>query len=91
MPEFVGIYVGDQQPRLATLLLGREPTNALTRQVYRELAEAATEVSRRADIAAVILFGGHEIFSAGDDMTELRTLGQIVEYVGKNGKKKLLV
>lgn len=74
MPEFVGIYVGDQQPRLATLLLGREPTNALTRQVYRELAEAATEVSRRADIAAVILFGGHEIFSAGDDMTELRTL-----------------
>ncbi len=25
-------------------------------------------------MAAVILFGGHEIFSAGDDMPELRTL-----------------
>ena len=28
----------------------------------------------RDDIAAVILFGGHEIFSAGDDMTVLQTL-----------------
>ena len=28
----------------------------------------------RDDIYAVILFGGHEIFSAGDDMPELSTL-----------------
>jgi enoyl-CoA hydratase len=31
-------------------------------------------VGRRDNVAAVILFGGHEIFSAGDDMPELRTL-----------------
>ena len=74
MPEFVGLYVGDQQPRIATVLINREPTNALTRQVYRELAKAAAEVSDRDDIASVIIFGGHEFFSAGDDMTELRTL-----------------
>src|ERR1700761_1931566 len=56
------------------LLLSRPPTNAMTRQVYRELVGAAAEVGRRDDIAAVILFGGHEIFSAGDDMPEMRTL-----------------
>jgi len=74
MREFVGVHVSDQQPGIGTLVLNREPTNALTRQVYRELAAAAEEVSRRADIAAVILFGGHEIFCAGDDVPELNTL-----------------
>ena len=74
MREFVGVHVSDQQPGIGTLVLNREPTNALTRQVYRELAAAAEEVSRRADIAAVIMFGGHEIFCAGDDVPELNTL-----------------
>lgn len=74
MREFVGLHVSDQQPGIATLVLNREPTNALTRQVYRELAEAAEEVSRREDVGAVILFGGHEIFCAGDDVPELHTL-----------------
>ena len=74
MREFVGVHVSEQQPGIGTLVLNREPTNALTRQAYRELAAAAEEVSRRADIAAVILFGGHEIFCAGDDVPELHTL-----------------
>ena len=74
MREFVGVHVSDQQPGIGTLVLNREPTNALTRQAYRELAAAAEEVSQRADIAAVILFGGHEIFCAGDDVPELQTL-----------------
>ena len=56
------------------VLLSRPPTNALTRQVYREIVAAADELGRRDDIAAVILFGGQEIFSAGDDLPELRTL-----------------
>ena len=74
MREFVGVHVSEQQPGIGTLLLNREPTNALTRQVYRELAAAAEEVAQRADIAAVILFGGHEIFCAGDDVPELQSL-----------------
>lgn len=74
MPEFVSVHLGANQPGVATVLLHRAPTNALTRQAYRELAAAAREVSERTDIAAVILFGGHEIFSAGDDVPELLTL-----------------
>ena len=76
LSEFVSVVVSDgsQDAGLAMLLLSRPPTNAMTRQVYREVVAAAEELGRRDDVAAVILFGGHEIFSAGDDMPELRTL-----------------
>ena len=74
MNEFVSIHLGDEHPGIATLLVSRPPTNALTRQLYREIVSAAAEASRREDIRAVVLFGGHEIFSAGDDVPELRTL-----------------
>lgn len=74
MREFVGVHVSEQHRGIGTLVLNREATNALTRQVYRELADAAQEISRRDDIAAVILFGGHEIFCAGDDVPELHSL-----------------
>ena len=72
--EFVSVHTNAEHPGVGTILLSRPANNALTRQVYRELADAAAEVGRREDIAAVILFGGHEIFSAGDDVPELRTL-----------------
>jgi enoyl-CoA hydratase len=74
MNEFVSVVVSDEQPGIATLLLSRPPTNALTRQVYREIVAAAAAIGRLDDVFAVIIFGGHEIFSAGDDVPELRTL-----------------
>ncbi len=76
LSEFVSVVVSDgsQDAGLAMLLVSRPPTNAMTRQVYREIAAAAAELGRRDDVAAVILFGGQEIFSAGDDMPEMRTL-----------------
>ena len=76
LSEFVSVVVSDgsRDAGLAMLLLSRPPTNAMTRQVYREIVAAADELGRRDDVAAVILFGGHEIFSAGDDMPELATL-----------------
>lgn len=74
MREFVGVHVSDDHPGIGALVINREPTNALTRQAYRELLSAAEEVAGRSDIAAVILFGGHEIFCAGDDVPELNTL-----------------
>ncbi|AEV76429.1 enoyl-CoA hydratase/carnithine racemase [Mycolicibacterium rhodesiae NBB3] len=70
MTEFVSVHTSDEQPGVATLLLSRPPTNALTRQVYRELEAAAGDIATRDDVHAVILFGGHEIFSAGDDVPE---------------------
>jgi enoyl-CoA hydratase len=72
--EFVSLYVGDERPGVGTIVLSRPPTNALTRQVCREIVAVSAEVADRGDIAAVLLFGGHEIFSAGDDLAELRTL-----------------
>jgi enoyl-CoA hydratase len=74
MNEFVSVHTSDDQPGVATLLLSRPPTNALTRQIYREIVGAAEDLGQRDDIRAVIVFGGHEIFSAGDDVPELRTL-----------------
>lgn len=74
MREFVSIHTFDGHPGIATLLLSRPPTNGLTRQMYREIVDAAGEVAARDDIAAVIVFGGHEIFSAGDDVAVLQTL-----------------
>jgi enoyl-CoA hydratase len=74
MSEFVSVHTSDEQPGIATLLLSRPPGNALTRQVYREIVSAAADLSQSEDICAVIVFGGHEIFSAGDDMPELNTL-----------------
>ncbi len=76
MSEFVHVVVSDgsQDAGLAVLLLSRPPSNAMTRQLYREIASAADELAQRDDVAAVILFGGHQIFSAGDDMPELERL-----------------
>jgi enoyl-CoA hydratase len=72
--EFVSVHTHAEQPGIATLLLSRPPTNALTRQMNREITAAAAEVGLRDDVNAVIVFGGHETFSAGADVPELRTL-----------------
>lgn len=74
MNEFVSIHSDAERPGVAALVLGRPPSNAATRQVYREVAQAADELGRRDDVAVVILFGGHDIFSAGDDIPQLRML-----------------
>lgn len=90
MREFVSVHVSDQHPGIGTLVLTREPTNALTRQAYRELADAAAEVSRRDDIAAVIVYGGHEVFCAGDDVPELHTLDRAAAEVADQVRRDAL-
>ena len=74
MTEFVSVHVSADRRRVGTIVLSRPPANTLTRQAYREIGLVANEVAARDDIDAVIVFGGHEIFSAGDDLGELRTL-----------------
>ncbi len=84
LSEFVSVHLDPGHPGVGTLVLSHPPTNTLTRQVYRELARAAVEVGHRDDIATVIVFGGHEIFSAGDDMPQLRTLSpsEVESWIG---------
>ena len=68
--EFVSVHLFDDRPGIGTVVLARPPSNVLTRQMYRELIAASAEVDTHPDVAAVVLFGGHEIFSAGDDPDE---------------------
>lgn len=70
--EFVSLRMSC--PGVGAIVLARPPSNTLTRQVYRELAHAAQMAQARDDIKTVILYGGHEIFCAGDDLTELAEL-----------------
>lgn len=78
MREFVGVHFAsdadDAAPGVATLLLSHPPTNALTRQMCRELTSAAVEIGGRDDVTAVVVFGGHEFFSVGYDAAEAATL-----------------
>lgn len=72
MREFVSVHVTDG---VGTLVLSRPPTNTMTRQMCREIASAAAELGEHDQVAAVVLFGGHEMFSAGVDVPEARTVG----------------
>lgn len=90
MREFISVHLSEHHRGIATVVLTREPTNALTRQAYRELAAAAVEVSQRDDVTSVILFGGHEIFSAGDDMAELHTLNRAEAEAGDQVRREAI-
>ena len=66
--EFVGVDVADG---VGTIRIDRPPMNALSVQVQEEIRAAADEVSQRADIRAVVLYGGPKVFAAGADVKEM--------------------
>jgi enoyl-CoA hydratase/carnithine racemase len=66
--EFVKL---DVDGALGTIRLDRPPMNALNAQVQEELRAAATEAATRADIRAVVLYGGEKVFAAGADIKEM--------------------
>ena len=68
MAEFVSVEV---QERVATILLQRPPMNALCLQMQREIKAAAEELGARADVGAVVLYGGPKVFAAGADIKEM--------------------
>jgi enoyl-CoA hydratase/carnithine racemase len=68
MAEFVSVDVVDG---VATILLQRPPMNALCLQLQREIKAASEEVSARADVGAVIVYGGPKVFAAGADIKEM--------------------
>ncbi len=66
--EFVSVDVADG---VGTIRIDRPPMNALSVQVQEEIRAAADEVSQRADIRAVVLYGGPKVFAAGADVKEM--------------------
>ncbi|WP_241387098.1 enoyl-CoA hydratase-related protein [Rhodococcus sp. CH91] len=71
MAEFVTLEVSDG---IGTIRLDRPPMNALNRQLQEEIREAARQATVRADVKAVIVYGGEKVFAAGADIKELAEL-----------------
>ena len=68
MGEFVKLEVDGA---IGTIRLDRPPMNALNKQVQEEIRAAATEASERADVRAVVVYGGAKVFAAGADIKEM--------------------
>ena len=66
--EYVSVECADG---VATIHLSRPPMNALSIQVQQELRAAATEISHRNDVRAVVVYGGPKVFAAGADVKEM--------------------
>jgi len=70
--EFVRLEV---ENGVGTIRLDRPPMNALNKQVQEELRAAAGEATDRADVRAVVIYGGPKLFAAGADIKEMAGQG----------------
>ena len=70
MAEVVRFEVSDG---IGTVILDRPPMNALSRQVQELLLAAAHEATERADVRAVVVYGGPKVFAAGADVKQMAT------------------
>ena len=71
MTEFVKLEVDGG---VGTIRLDRPPMNAFSRQVQEELKACAEEATRRADVRAVVVYGGEKVFAAGADVKEMASM-----------------
>ena len=65
MREFVHLEVDDG---VGVIRLDRPPANAIDLKVGVELQEAIREANERADVGALVLWGGPKLFAAGADI-----------------------
>jgi enoyl-CoA hydratase len=72
--EFVRLEVDGG---IGTIRLERPPMNALNKQVQEEVRAAAQEATDRADVRAVIVYGGPKVFAAGADIKEMADMGYV--------------
>jgi enoyl-CoA hydratase len=56
---------------VGTVRLDRPPMNALSAQLQREIRDVAAEATDRADVRAVVVYGGPKVFAAGADVKEM--------------------
>jgi enoyl-CoA hydratase/carnithine racemase len=59
---------------VGTLRLDRPPMNALDVAMQDRLRELAEEATRRADVRAVVIYGGEKVFAAGADIKEMQAM-----------------
>ena len=71
MGEFVRLEVDGG---IGTIRLDRPKMNALNVQVQEEIRAAAQEATARADVKAVIVYGGERVFAAGADIKEMQAM-----------------
>lgn len=69
MGEFVSVTVDDSG--VATVRLDRPKVNALSPQIWGELAEAGQRCTDDSSIGAVVIWGGPKVFAAGADIKEM--------------------
>jgi len=69
--EFVRL---DVEAGIGTMRLDRPPMNALHAAMQEEIRAAAAEASARADVHAVVVYGGEKVFAAGADVKEMRAM-----------------
>ncbi|HEV2782107.1 MAG TPA: enoyl-CoA hydratase-related protein [Actinophytocola sp.] len=74
MGEFVRLEV---EAGVGTIRLDRPPMNALNKQVQEEIRAAAVEAGERADVRAVIVYGGQKVFAAGADIKEMADMSYV--------------
>jgi enoyl-CoA hydratase/carnithine racemase len=70
-PEFVTLQVEDG---VGTIRLDRPKMNAIDEQLHLEVRAAAQEATERADVRAVVLYGGERVFAAGADIKAMSQL-----------------
>jgi enoyl-CoA hydratase/carnithine racemase len=70
-PEFVTLQVEDG---VGTIRLDRPKMNAIDEQLHREVRAAAMEAGERADVRAVVIYGGERVFAAGADIKAMSQL-----------------
>ncbi len=71
MSEFVRLEVEDG---IGTIRLDRPKMNALNTEIQEALFEVSAEITARADISAVIIYGGEKVFAAGADIKEMQDM-----------------
>jgi enoyl-CoA hydratase/carnithine racemase len=74
MSEYVRLEVAEG---VGTIRLDRPKMNAISIQVQGELRAAAAEASERADVKAVVVYGGEKVFAAGNDVKEMADLSYV--------------
>ena len=68
MTEFVRLEVDGG---IGIVRLDRPPMNAISRQVQEELLAVSAEAAQRADVRAVVVYGGERVLAAGADVKEM--------------------